>query len=55
MNIFVRCCISWQIFNEIVVNQDLYRNKDELKVFQTTFCCLKYSMSYKYICKMYKL
>ena len=22
-------CISWQIYNEIVENQDLYRNKDD--------------------------
>ena len=22
-------CILWQIFNEIVDNQDLYRNKDD--------------------------
>ena len=23
-------CITWQIFDKIVENQDLYRNKDEI-------------------------
>ena len=35
----------WQIFNEIVDNQDLYKNKDDLRDF----------IFNKYICKMYKL
>ena len=26
-------CILWQIFNEIVENQDLYRNKDDFQFF----------------------
>ena len=26
-------CILWQIFNEIVENQDLYRNKDDFRFF----------------------
>ena len=26
-------CILWQILNEIVENQDLYRNKDDFRFF----------------------
>ena len=28
-------CILWQILNEIVENQDLYRNKDDFRFFFT--------------------
>ena len=52
-------CLSCQIYNEIVDNQDLYRNKDDFCQFFKTkknlFFNSKYFILYKYIRKMYIL
>ena len=51
-------CLFWQIFNEIIDNQDLYRKKRPLKSFlnkKFLYFYLKDFVFNKYICKMYKL
>ena len=52
-------CILWQICNEIVDNQDLYRNKDDFWIFKKQKNILFFNLEdfifKKYICKMYKL
>ena len=50
--------MSWPIFNEIVGNQNLYRNKDDSKKFENkkfVFFNEKDFIFCKYICKMYIL
>ena len=46
-------CVYWKIFNKIVENQDLYRNKDDFWKF--FIFNEKDIIFYKYICKMYIL
>ena len=52
-------CITWQIFNEVVENQDLFRKKDDcqkdIETKKTFFFSLKDFIVIKYICKMYEL
>ena len=49
IGISVKCRV-WQIFDENVEKQDLYRNKDDIRNFSKQLFIFK-----KYICKMYKL
>ena len=52
-------CVSWQIFTDIIENQDLYRNKTtsekKLKNPKIIFFNVIELILYQYICKMFIL
>ena len=56
INISVKCI--WQISNEVIEYQDLYRNKDHIRNNITKTICsfnLKDCVFHQYICEMYFL
>ena len=50
---FIFYFIFWPMFNEIVENQELYKNKDDLKKKKSYFLILIFFVYDKYTYKMY--